>query len=375
MKDTDIPKVEYRKGIYYLVLDGKTPYDRGYQHGVALEFPIKKALRQFKKWIRVNIDIEDPEAMLEDFAMDSPYIESVKNDVPDLFEEMEGIAKGAGVNFNQLFIYQSLDEFYMYLMQSGALDSKDTTHCTTAGVYARPDKPNFVGHNNDLPSYHEELVTVLQIKYPTSDLQILQGTFAGQIGQNGLNNHGVAVGCNLIGNLPSGDGVPLSINIRKILECSNVDEAVAYLKRSKFAQSMNYMIGDREKIVSVETWQNNATVLDIYDNNFTIHTNHTLQQDAPKTFEMSAETGGGSISLTVERLNVAQKILSNNTSNIRLEEFKRIFMTRPILVYPGKPSGRTIMNMVAEIPKTGNPVLYLTPDSPNIFKHAKFTFS
>jgi len=64
MSSVQVPTVEYRGGIYYVVLDGKTPYERGYQHGVALEFPIKKALRQFRLWVRNNVGLEEPEAMI-----------------------------------------------------------------------------------------------------------------------------------------------------------------------------------------------------------------------------------------------------------------------------------------------------------------------
>jgi len=88
------PKVEYRQGIYYPVLDGKTPYERGYQHGAALEFPIKKALRQFKAWIRQNVGLDDPEEMILDFAESTPYMASVQTDLPDLYAEMQGIAEG-----------------------------------------------------------------------------------------------------------------------------------------------------------------------------------------------------------------------------------------------------------------------------------------
>jgi hypothetical protein len=45
------------KGIYYLVLDGETPFERGYQHGTALEFPIRKALRQFRAWTRAVLGL------------------------------------------------------------------------------------------------------------------------------------------------------------------------------------------------------------------------------------------------------------------------------------------------------------------------------
>lgn len=375
MSNAQIPTVEYRKGIYYLVVDAKTPHERGYQHGVALEFPIKKALRQFRGWIRDVVGLDDPEEMIHDFAATTPYMASVQADVPDLYEEMQGVAEGAGVDTNELFVYQSFDEFFVFLLHSGTLDVGTTGHCTTAGVYGRADKPNYVGHNNDIPIYHEEVVTVLHIKYPDSDLEILQSAFAGQIGQNGVNNRGVGVGINTLANLPGGDGLPVSFNVRRILESANVDEAVAYLKGARFAQAMNYMIGDRERVVSVETWEDQTQVLDVYDGDYAVHTNHALAEDTPKTFEMTAEMGGGSFGFTMERLALGTELLSSDTAGVTLELFQRVFNTRPILVYPGKPTGRTLMNMVAAIPKEGSPALYLTPDSPNTFGHARFTFS
>lgn len=374
VSNIQIPTVEYRGGIYYLILNGRTPFERGYQHGSALTFPIKKALRQFKQWLRATVGLGEPEAMISDFAKSTPYLESAKSDVPDLFEEMRGIAEGAGVSLHQLFVYQSFDEFFLFLLQSGSLDVENTGHCTTAGVYGRVDRPNYVGHNNDIPPYHEEVTTVLHILYPDSDLAILQSTFAGQIGQNGVNNRGVSVGINTVANLPGSDGVPVSFHVRKILTCAKSDEAVAYLKQTRFAQAMNYMIGDRDRIVNVETWEKNSAVLDFSDHKYVVHTNHALHPEAPKTFEMSAEVGGGSYGFTVERLSVAKEILSAQAAGMTLDSFKQLFKTRPVLVYPGKPTGRTLMNMIAEIPQQGSPVLYLTPDSPNIFDHVRFVF-
>jgi hypothetical protein len=374
MCDARIPTVEYCKGIFYLVLDGKTPYERGYQHGAALEFPIKKALRQFRAWLRANAGLAEPEAMIQDFAANTPYMASVQADVPDLFEELTGVADGAGVDLNQLFVYQSFDELFVFLLNSGTLDVGTTGHCTTAGVYGRADKPNYVGHNNDIPIYHEELVTVLHIKVPDNNLEILQSAFAGQIGQNGVNNRGVAVGINTLANLPGGDGLPVSFNVRRVLESENVEGAVATLKNARFAQAMNYTIGDRNRVVCVETWQDQALVLDIYDGDVVVHTNHALGKETPKLFEMTSEMGGGSYGFTMERLALATETLSADAAGVTLDVFQEVFRTRPILVYPGKPTGRTLMNMVVEIPKQGSPALYLTPDSPNMFAHAKFTF-
>ena len=145
------------------------------------------------------------------------------------------------------------------------------------------------------------------------------------------------------------------------------------MQQARFAQAMNYTIGDREKVVCVETWESNAVVLDIYDSGYAVHTNHSLLIEAPKTFEMTSEMGGGSYSFTMERLALGKELLAD-TENVSLESFQQVFKTRPILVYPGKSTGRTLMQMTVEIPKEGNPVLYLTPDSPNLFCHAQFTF-
>lgn len=370
----EIPKVEYRGGIYYVILDGATPHARGYQHGKALEFPIHLALRNFKEWLRANANIKDPGRMIQEFAANTGYIQAVRTGVPDLYEEMQGIADGSGVDFNELFVYQSFDELFLFLMKSGSLDLADG-HCTTIGVYGRAGKPNFVTHNNDIPTYHEAAGTVLHIKYPDSDLEILQATFAGQIAQNGVNNRGVAVGINTLADLPTSDGgIPVSFNVRKILESKDRHDAIAYLKSKEFGTAMNYMIGDREKVVSVETWENNAVVLEDYPDKIAVHTNHTLQKNAPVTFEMDASSGGGSYGFTHQRLKLGMTTLSQNPEAVTFEDVVKLKSTRPILVNPGKPTGRTQMSMISVIPSSGNPVLYNTPDSPNWFGHVKFEF-
>jgi isopenicillin-N N-acyltransferase-like protein len=372
--DVKIPEVEFRGGIYYLVLDAKTPYGRGYQHGAALKFPIAMAVRNFKEWLRAHANIKDPTRMIKEYAANTQYIETVKKEVPDLFEEMRGIADGSGADFNELFVYQSFDELFLFLQKSGSLDNA-VGHCTTTGVYGRSGKPNFVTHNNDIPVYHEAVGTVLHIKYPGSDLEILQATFAGQIGQNGVNNRGVAVGINTIADLPTSNaGIPVSFNVRKILECKDRHEAVRYLKSKSFGTAMNYTIGDREKVISVETWESNVVVLDQFPDKVVAHTNHSLQKNAPVTFKMDPSSGGGSYGFTQQRLELAIKTLSANPNSLKFGDIKRLMRTRPILVNPGKPSGRTLMSMIAVIPAKGSPVLYNTPDSPNWFEHVKFEF-
>jgi isopenicillin-N N-acyltransferase-like protein len=286
---------------------------------------------------------------------------------------MNGIAEGAAVDMHELFVYQGFDEFFAHLIQSGTLDPSIVGHGTTAAVRGGADHPNLVGHNNDVPSYHEELVSVLHIKEEGSDQEILQGTFAGQIAQNGVNNRGLGVGINTLMDLPAGDGLPASFHVRRLLGCGDLDEAISYLQSANFSQATNYTIADRSRVACVETHQRNAVVLDIFDGDFAIHTSHSLQPDAPSTSVITAKSQGASPALTLERLELAQKLIWN-VDTMALRGFQQLFRTRPILVHPGKPTGRTLMNTIAEIPAGANPTLHVTPGSPNLDEHVPFGF-
>ena len=367
-KEIKIPTVEYRKGIYYLELDGNTAYERGFQHGTALEFVIKRTLKNFENWIVKNTTIQVPEEAISDFTTGKGYIQSVKDQLPELFNEFQGIVDGAQVDFDKLFSYQSFDEFYSYL-EAGNHFQTNEGHCTTIGVFGRENQANFLTHNNDLPSYHEDAVTVLKIKYPNSDLVILQQTFAGQLGQNGVNNYGVAVGINTIIDMPvSNKGIPVSFNVRKILESKNITESLEYLKKVDFGTSMNYLIADRETAIAVETWEDNIEVIDNKKQQYIAHTNHTLQENVPVIYEIDEDVNDSSFGYTHGRLNLANEILGDSANNIDFEGLRELKSTRPIL------NSSTIMSTIVSIPKKGFPILWTTPGSPNLFSHVKFTF-
>lgn len=369
-----IPNVAYRGGVYYLVLDGETAYARGFQHGKALSFPVQLALRHFKGWLKTHTSIVDPENLMKEFVARTGYIQSAQSQAPDLYEEMQGIAAGAGIDFRELFCYQSFDELTLYLLQAGLL-SLAGDHCTCTGLYGRSGKPNILSHNNDLPTYHEGLGTVLHITLPDSDLEILQGTFAGQIGQNGVNNRGVAVAMNTILDLPlSEEGVPASFHVRRMLECEDRHAAIAYLRSQSFGTAMNYLIGDREKIVSVETWESNVAVLDHYPEKVVVHTNHTLQQEAPMTLDVRAVEDGPSLALTHERLAMALEALSVDPEGMTVESIKQLKGKAPICYHSDDPPARTMMSMIVEIPQQGDPLMYTTPDAPDRCERVKFEF-
>jgi hypothetical protein len=130
--DVKIPKVEKINKIYVVTLDAETPFGRGYQHGAALKYVIHKGIAQWKQWINENLGEQDPDIEIAEFIHDTDFLDGIRKHLPNLYEELQGIAKGAEVDFNLLYANQMFDEFVMYVTQKYRLE-----HCTGLGVYGR----------------------------------------------------------------------------------------------------------------------------------------------------------------------------------------------------------------------------------------------
>jgi len=156
-----VPSATLVNDIYYVALDAPTPFGRGYQHGAALKYVIHKGIAQWKQWINEILDQQDVEIEIAEFIHDTDYLKGIRKHTPELYEELQGIAKGAGVDFQTLYAYQMFDELVLYVSEKYRLE-----HCSGFGVYGRDDLPNILGQNNDLPPYYDGTHTVLRIKQP-----------------------------------------------------------------------------------------------------------------------------------------------------------------------------------------------------------------
>ena len=368
-----VPTVEIRGGIYYIEVDAKTSFDRGYQQGAALKGVIAESLVDFDTWITDHSDYTSSKEFAEDFNEQTSYLNDLKTNLPDLYQELKGMAKGAGVSVNVLFLYNSLDEYLAFLLEKGA-DAAQVAHCTTTGVYGREALPNFVTHNNDLMTIFSNRVVVTKIIYPESDLVIMQTGFAGTFAQNGVNNYGVGVGCNIIVDMErNSQGLPVAFNSRKILETKTLEEAKAYLASVPSAQSMNYMVGDRHTVESLEV-SGNGNVYSVkgYKGNFAAHTNHTLNPDAKKVRDITSVQP--STAQTVERLATAMPALEESYNTIDTQGMKNLKSTKPIRIHEEGAISETIESVITEIPKEGNPILYVTNGLPNGDNYERFDF-
>jgi hypothetical protein len=364
ISDVKIPKVEKINKIYYVTLDAKTPFGRGYQHGAALKYVIHKGIAQWKQWINEYLGEQDVDIEIAEFIHDTDFLDSIRKHLPGLYEELQGIAKGAEVDFNILYAYQMFDELVMYATEKYRLE-----HCTSLGVYGRKDKPNMLGQNNDLPPYYEGTHSLLHIKY-ANGLEALIFSWAGLLAQNGVNNKGVGAVMNIVPTvLGTENGVPMPYIIRGILEKKNRDEAVAFLKSlGGSAAPMNFIIGDYKKVVTVENTADGAKLFqDFHGENWVVHANHHLDLDVSKLKP-------GAVAKTVERQETAERALRGKSGSLGVDDIKTIFRTKPILKnFITDPEFLTMESIVIELVK-GNPRVHIAPGPPDSNKYSTFDF-
>jgi hypothetical protein len=361
----EVPSAMLVNGIYFVTLDAPTPYGRGYQHGAALQYVIQKGLAQWKQWINETLGQQDVEMEIAEFIHDTDYLQGIREHTPDLYEELQGIAKGSGVDFQTLYAYQMFDEFVVHAVEKYRL-----AHCSGFGVYGRDGLPNILGQNNDLPPYYAGTHTVLRIEYPRRH-EVLVFTWAGLLAQNGVNNQNVGVVMNIVPTAKGRkDGVPMPYIIRSILEKKSRDEAVTFLvSLGGSAAPMNFIIGDAGKVVTVENTADGAKVFeDFHGEDWVAHTNHHLDLNTSTLAE-------GAVSKTVERLTKLEELLKGESAEIDAERAKGIFRTKPVLKnFDTDPGFPTMESIVIEL-IPGNPRIHVSPGPPDGNAYSTFDFS
>lgn len=81
----------------YIKVSG-TPYERGFQYGSQAKERIRKVIEEYKVLFEKEAFITWDKA----YELSKPYRKEIEKYRPDLVEEMQGIADGAGLDFNTI---------------------------------------------------------------------------------------------------------------------------------------------------------------------------------------------------------------------------------------------------------------------------------
>ena len=136
-----------------------TGYERGLQHGEKLKSEIGEIFTKWKTDIELTTK-RNADSVIAEFMHATNFESAIKKWTPEIFEEVKGIAGIVGQKFIDVFTFQLVDEFWVYLDR---LSNSKADHCSGIGVSATKNHPAFIAQNMDLQNYMNGYQKLLHI--------------------------------------------------------------------------------------------------------------------------------------------------------------------------------------------------------------------
>ena len=228
---------------YPLVDIAGDPREMGISHGKQLADRIHLT----SKAMREKIGQEPYEASWEDVQ---PTVRHCKEHVPLIVEEMEGIAEGAKISFQDVFLINAHLDLNVWKRVVWDSPRDEPSACSSHGL-ATTDEVYLAWNGDDWTGWLD-CGAVVRGK-PDEGEPFIYWSLAGSVGRPGMSTH-LALGAN---SLPSpkwhAKGLLYSILSRLLLSCRSAGECVTLLQSNKSCSAMNYMVADKDgNLVDIE---------------------------------------------------------------------------------------------------------------------------
>lgn len=223
-------------------------------------------------------------------------VKAIKEATPYLLEELEGIATGAEVSFDELLAKHCPEVINAY-------------GCTTVAV--KNKKGFIVAHNEDDDSWLRPESYALVTYRPINGLKFTAFVTLGDLPGSTFtwNAAGLffAVDAMVQQGFSQLTGLPRYFQNAALIEQTSLVAAIKFLRKTKAASSDHYLIGDTRahKAVSLEKSKETVSVKRI--NGLYIHTNHFIHPKFHSGYQGTEKFG-----TSKERLVIAEKIFSPN---------------------------------------------------------------
>jgi isopenicillin-N N-acyltransferase-like protein len=251
-----------------------SPAEIGIAYGTMADDDIKAAIAFYRKWA------EQVDARWEALVADTkPFMDAARDAAPGAVEEMEGIARGAGVPAEDLAVLNCFEEVW----------PDDVEACTSVAT------PRFLLHAEMWTAGHARVV-VLRAE-PSDSTPFVSPTCAGFLPAVGLNDAGFALGVDSLAATDDDVGVPRCFVARAALGADSIQGAQAAMAMPGRSGGYGYVLGAPNRSLVTET--SASTCISRKDEN--VHTNHYLFSEPP---------GRSSSTNSVTRLTRAREFLA-----------------------------------------------------------------
>ncbi len=187
-------------------------------------------------------------------------------------DEMQGIAEGAAVDFDDLAVLNA--------MEAVTMDALHLTKCTSMAVNGEmtADGHVLVAHNEDWLPEDEDTVYLVHAE-PNDEPPFLAMSYGGLLPNIGFNAYGIAQCCDSVYPNDSRIGVPRLVVSRAVLACKTPGEAIRKALIPRRAAGYNHLIAHESgELYNVEVSARQFDIL-YANSNFLAHTNHYLSSN------------------------------------------------------------------------------------------------
>jgi len=250
---------------FFPIIDLKgQPFDIGLAHGRALAGPIATNYKTYLNMISGNAGL-DEDRVIQLARLFVPFLEDA---APHLLEEMEGIAKGAGIALDSVLVLNARTELAFPDQLAGG-------ECTSIGLSGQrtTQGQTILAQNWDWLPVVKTRSALFRVQ-PAKGPRALIMCEAGQVSKFGFNESGVGHLLNILIYPGVRTGVPVHVLSRLVLESADAVEAEAKLLKARRASSSHFLVGDLTgRLRGVETAPQAAAVIEPTGGAL-VHTNH-----------------------------------------------------------------------------------------------------
>lgn len=240
-----------------------SPSEIGYQHGLNAKDKVHFSLNSYERLFRENNGYAWSEAVEK-----GKFFENYLNkNYPHLLEEIDGLAKGAGVDFYDILTINARSEIALTSSKDG---------CTSLTYSKDKEGDLYLAQNWDWFSDQTESLIYAEIEGDNHSIRTV--TEAGILAKVGSNSHGLGIGLNALMIQQYKEGLPIHLALREILNCADIDEAFALVRDEKVSAAGNFIMaqdrGDVKKLINNEITPTLVSSKEYVDAGALCHTNH-----------------------------------------------------------------------------------------------------
>lgn len=289
-----------------LVVGGDAAH-RGSVHGAAFHNEIRRYTEERVRlsangtWSGRAVTVD------ETVALATKMLPAHRSFDPGLYEEMEAMARAAGISPAEAVIVGGFTDFVDVLRADGATGLIEEDDCTAVIV---PDEvaggAGFLAQTWDMHDSATEHVTLIRVAPPSGPAALVFST-VGCLGQIGMNQAGIAVGINNLTANNGRIGVTWPFVVRKALAQTSIDDALVVVLEADLAGAHNYLLFDGSGTgYNIEAMPGYRAVTRM-EREPLVHTNHCLDHEAQL---LEAPRPGDLMKSSVDRLATATDLLA-----------------------------------------------------------------